>query len=38
MRDNLLKNTNKEAEEAWIAEGKEAISNILRIHISQPSI
>jgi PAS domain S-box-containing protein len=32
MRDNLLKNTNKEAEEAWIAEGKEAISNILRIH------
>lgn len=32
MRDNLLKNTNKEAEEAWIAEGKEAISNILRIN------
>lgn len=32
MRDNLLKNNNKEAEEAWIAEGKEAISNILRIH------
>lgn len=32
MRDNLLKNSTKEAEEAWIAEGKEIISNILRIH------
>ncbi len=32
MRDNLLKNTNKEVEENWIAEGKEEISNILRIN------
>lgn len=32
MRDNLLKNNNKETEENWIAEGKEEISNILRIH------
>ena len=30
MRDNLLKNNNKEAEEAWISEGKEEISSILR--------
>lgn len=32
MRDNLLKNSTKEAEEAWIAEGKDQISTILRIH------
>jgi len=32
MRDNLLTNSKKEAEQSWIAEGKELISNILRIH------
>lgn len=32
MRDNLLKNNKKEAEQNWIAEGKEQISNILRLH------
>lgn len=32
MRDNLLKNNKKEAEQNWIAEGKEEISNILRLH------
>lgn len=32
MRDNLLLNTRKESEQSWIAAGKEAISNILRIH------
>jgi hypothetical protein len=30
MRDNLLKNTRKEAEQSWIADGKEHISAILR--------
>ena len=32
MRDNLLLNTRKEAEQSWIAAGKEQISNVLRIH------
>jgi|GEM_PF-453894 len=32
MRDNLLANSRKEQEQNWIAEGKELISNILRIH------
>jgi PAS domain S-box-containing protein len=32
MRDNLLLNSKKEAEQSWIAAGKESISNILRIH------
>lgn len=30
MRDNLLQNTKKEAEQSWIADGKEQISAILR--------
>ncbi|HEX3006520.1 MAG TPA: hypothetical protein VHO90_02780, partial [Bacteroidales bacterium] len=30
MRDNLLQNTQKEAEQSWIADGKEQISAILR--------
>jgi PAS domain S-box-containing protein len=30
MRDNLRQNSKKEAEQNWIAEGKENISNILR--------
>jgi len=32
MRNNLLKNYQKEAEQSWIAEGKDQISNILRRH------
>jgi transcriptional regulator with GAF, ATPase, and Fis domain len=32
MRDNLLSNHNKESEENWIADGKENISDILRLH------
>ncbi|HEX2393822.1 MAG TPA: GAF domain-containing protein, partial [Bacteroidales bacterium] len=32
MRDNLLENTKKESEQSWIAEGKEAVSHILRQH------
>lgn len=32
MRDNLLKNNKKESEQNWIAEGKEEISNVLRMH------
>ena len=32
MRDNLLQNSKKEAEQSWIAEGKETISHILRQH------
>jgi len=32
MRENLLLNNKKEAEQSWIAEGKEIISNILRTH------
>ena len=34
MRDNLLENNTKEAQQSWIAEGKDQISNILRIHTS----
>jgi PAS domain S-box-containing protein len=32
MKNNLLANSKKEAEASWIAEGKEAIANILRMH------
>lgn len=32
MRDNLLENNRKEADQNWIAQGKDLISNILRIH------
>jgi PAS domain S-box-containing protein len=32
MRDNLLQNSKKEAEQTWIADGKETISDILRQH------
>jgi len=32
MRNNLLLNNKKESEQTWIAEGKEEISNILRLH------
>lgn len=34
MRDNLLANTQKEKEQNWISEGKDLISNILRMHNS----
>ena len=32
MRENLLSNTRKEADQTWIAQGKDIISDILRIH------
>ncbi|MCK4661836.1 MAG: PAS domain S-box protein [Bacteroidales bacterium] len=32
MRNNLLSTKDKETEQNWIAEGKEKISNILRLH------
>ncbi len=32
MRDNLLENSKKEADQSWIAEGKDIVSNILRMH------
>lgn len=32
MRDNLLKNFEKEGQQNWISKGKDLISNILRIH------
>lgn len=32
MRDNLLANYKKESEESWMAEGKEIVSNLLRLH------
>lgn len=32
MRDNLLHNQHKDAEQAWIAKGKDEISYILRLH------
>lgn len=32
MRDNLLANYEKESEQNWISEGKDLISDILRIH------
>ncbi len=34
MRDNLLENKKKEEEQNWIAEGKDIIANILRLHNS----
>ncbi|MBK8806680.1 MAG: PAS domain S-box protein [Bacteroidales bacterium] len=32
MRENLLKTNEKEAEQYWIAKGRDQISNILRLH------
>jgi len=32
MRDNLNENSRKEYEQSWITAGKEAVSNLLRIH------
>ncbi len=32
MRDNLLANNKKEAEQAWISNGKDQVSHILRLH------
>lgn len=32
MRDNLLENSKKEREQNWISEGKDIISDILRMH------
>ena len=32
MRDNLLKNSESEAEQTWIATGRDQISTILRLH------
>jgi len=32
MRDNLLENSKKEAEQLWISKGKDVISEILRLH------
>lgn len=32
MRENLVSNSKKENEQSWIAEGKEIISDILRMH------
>jgi len=32
MRDNLLANSKKEAEQLWISKGKDVISEILRLH------
>ncbi len=32
MRDNLLETTTKEAQQNWISDGKDQISNILRLH------
>ena len=32
MRDNLLENSKKEAEQMWISKGKDVISEILRLH------
>jgi PAS domain S-box-containing protein len=32
MRENLAENHKKETEQSWIAEGKEIVSDILRIH------
>jgi PAS domain S-box-containing protein len=34
MRDNLLKNYQKEAEGSWISKGKDEVSHILRLHNS----
>jgi putative methionine-R-sulfoxide reductase with GAF domain len=32
MRDNLLENSKKEAEQLWISRGKDVVSEILRLH------
>jgi len=32
MRDNLLENSKKEAEQLWISKGKDMVSDILRLH------
>lgn len=32
MRDNLLENNKKEAEQSWISTGKDEVSHILRLH------
>ena len=32
MRDNLLENSKKEAEQLWISRGKDIVSEILRLH------
>lgn len=32
MRDNLIENNKKESELSWISDGKDQISNILRLH------
>ncbi len=32
MRDNLLRNYQKESEESWISKGKDEVSHILRLH------
>ena len=32
MRDNLLENSKKEAEQLWISKGKDVVSEILRMH------
>jgi PAS domain S-box-containing protein len=32
MRDNLLENSKKEAEQLWISKGKDVVSEILRLH------
>lgn len=34
MRDNLISNKKKEEEQNWIAEGKDIIANVLRLHNS----
>ena len=33
MRENLIANTKKEADQSWIAQGKDIISDILRISV-----
>jgi PAS domain S-box-containing protein len=38
MRDNLLANKQKEDEQNWIAEGKDIIANVLRLHNSIDSL
>lgn len=38
MRENLLANKKKEEEQNWIAEGKDIIANVLRLHNSLDSL
>jgi PAS domain S-box-containing protein len=38
MRENLLANKKKEEEQNWIAEGKDIIANVLRLHNSIDSL